>query len=401
MDAAFGAVVSGSFVLGHVLAGASDLMMTLLVVASSAGVPEGHVVTTRVTIVLIVVEFVGVGRLLSAVVAAGRLGRWWWDARWELCWWWSGVGVTTITSAATIIVVASATVVAWIVGRGCRWGYGRSLHGEECNLLLGCCKGCADFRYARECRLVVGIVRDLEITQLVVECRFDVGEGVVVGDGIGGSMISVCGHGSGTRLFTDNVCGGEVGLQCIPRAGCCCHSIPLNDRLAEHTRKLNCHDGSCYHLLHGEGRRCDDGRHITVFKAVKICLDGFGGIPRRSELCVVGVAFRRGWISVGGTECQEDGPGVMITAVCCSANEGTPRSGSAPAECPRDGYIKRCDDGACDGGLCLVCRFGSNVRGFGVSGFCGIEPELPMLAGVGRVGPGNGGLKCILGGLFG
>ena len=61
-----GADVSGGFVLGHILADASYLMIALLVVAGDAGVPQGDVVSAGETVVLVIVILVGVGRLRTA-----------------------------------------------------------------------------------------------------------------------------------------------------------------------------------------------------------------------------------------------------------------------------------------------------------------------------------------------
>ena len=54
--------MSGGFILGHVLAGASHLMITFAFVARSTGVPVGHVVSTRVAVVVVVEPLIWVGR---------------------------------------------------------------------------------------------------------------------------------------------------------------------------------------------------------------------------------------------------------------------------------------------------------------------------------------------------
>ena len=61
VDTLFGGEVAKGFVLANILASASGLVVGFGVVASGAGVPDGDVVATGETVVLVVEVFVGVG----------------------------------------------------------------------------------------------------------------------------------------------------------------------------------------------------------------------------------------------------------------------------------------------------------------------------------------------------
>ena len=160
---ALAACMSGGFILGHVLAGAPDLMMLVPVIAGGASMPQWDVISTGETIIQIIEMFVRIG-----VVPIVRGGGWdaschsrWcrWDARCGLAGW------------CHIVVVSSAIVVPIVtVGGGARDGVGlycraccRGLYREECELLLGCCQGGSEFSNARKCRLMVGIICHLQV----------------------------------------------------------------------------------------------------------------------------------------------------------------------------------------------------------------------------------------------
>ena len=49
----------------YVRARATLLMMVVAVVAGGAGVPDGHIVSARVAVVLVVVPFVAIGRVVA------------------------------------------------------------------------------------------------------------------------------------------------------------------------------------------------------------------------------------------------------------------------------------------------------------------------------------------------
>ena len=65
--------MAGRLILGYVLACAPLLMIAFVVVASGAGVPDGHVIPARVAVVVVVVPFIGVG-------CWGVAGCSWWNA---------------------------------------------------------------------------------------------------------------------------------------------------------------------------------------------------------------------------------------------------------------------------------------------------------------------------------
>ena len=71
VNSAFAAVMSGGFILGHVLAGAPDLMMLLPVIAGGASMPQWDVISTGETIIQIIEMFVRIG-----VVPIVRGGGW-------------------------------------------------------------------------------------------------------------------------------------------------------------------------------------------------------------------------------------------------------------------------------------------------------------------------------------
>ena len=193
--------MSGGLVLGHILAGASDLVIGPLVIAGGAGMPHGDVVSAGETVVLIIVVLVGVGRLRAAVAVVGYIG----GRRWNTasCWWsWCGDVVVASSTSATIVVASAAIVIVALVVSGWRGRRGwRDLDGEECDLLLGCRDGGTKFCHAGECRLMVGIVCKLEVGQFLIEGGFDVIEGVVVGDDVGGAVVSVDTGGARARLL--------------------------------------------------------------------------------------------------------------------------------------------------------------------------------------------------------
>ena len=163
VNGAFGASMPGGFTLGHILAGASDLVIGPLVIAGGAGMPQGDVVSAGETVVLIIVVFVGVGRLRAAVAVVGYIG----GCRWNTarCWWsWSSDVVVASSTSATMVVASSAIVVVALVVGGWQGRRGwRHLDGEECDLLLGCRDGGTKFCHAGKCRLMMGIVRELKV----------------------------------------------------------------------------------------------------------------------------------------------------------------------------------------------------------------------------------------------
>lgn len=61
MDVSFAYVVTGGFVGRNIGACASYLVMRFAVVACGAGVPDGHIVSTRIAVVVVIIPFVGVG----------------------------------------------------------------------------------------------------------------------------------------------------------------------------------------------------------------------------------------------------------------------------------------------------------------------------------------------------
>ena len=203
----------GGFILGYVLTGTPDLVMGPLVVAGGAGMPQGDVVSAGETVVLVIVVFVGVGRLCTAVaVIAAISGSGWNAARCLDSWWsWGCVVVAASSASATIVVASSTIVIVALVGGGlggrrvCR-----HLYGEECDLLLGCCDGGTKFCNACDCRLVVGIIRDVEVGQLLIEGGLDVIECIVIGNDVGGAVVSVDAGGARARLLPNDVCSGEV-----------------------------------------------------------------------------------------------------------------------------------------------------------------------------------------------
>ncbi len=149
--------MAGGLILGYVLAGASFLMIAFAGVASGAGVPDGHVISARVAIVVIVEPLVGVGWCVAPAPRPG-VGRGWWDAgngRWRSGGWWRIVVVASSPSAissASSSTSASTTIVALIGGCWwwcrrssicCGWGYCCWGSGEHCQLLLHGCQVCA------------------------------------------------------------------------------------------------------------------------------------------------------------------------------------------------------------------------------------------------------------------
>ena len=126
----------------------------------------------------------------------------------------------------------------------------------------------------------------------MIEGGFDVIECVVVGDDVGGAVVSVDTGGARARLLSNDVRSSEVRFERVPGAGGGRHAVPFDEGLTVEARELDGHDCPRTHLFHGVGRRGDDGRNIAVFEAVKICLEGFGWIPRGGKSCIVGVAFR-------------------------------------------------------------------------------------------------------------
>ena len=86
MDISFAGEMPGHFVGLDVGAGASLLVIAFAIVACCTGVPDGDIVSAGVTVVVVVVPFVGIGRVILAVVGwrrrrrnacrrAGRSGR--------------------------------------------------------------------------------------------------------------------------------------------------------------------------------------------------------------------------------------------------------------------------------------------------------------------------------------
>ena len=70
VNAMLGTDVSGGFILGHILVGASGLMIALLVIVGGASLPESNVVHAGEAIIEIILPFVGIGRLDAMVVVA-------------------------------------------------------------------------------------------------------------------------------------------------------------------------------------------------------------------------------------------------------------------------------------------------------------------------------------------
>ena len=150
--------MAGGLILGYVLAGASFLMIAFAGVASGAGVPDGHVISARVAIVVIVEPLVGVGWCVAPAPRPG-VGRGWWDAgngRWRSGGRWRIVVVASspsaIVSSASSSTSASTTIVAlrggcwWWCRRSsicCGWGHCCWGSGEHCQLLLHGCQVCA------------------------------------------------------------------------------------------------------------------------------------------------------------------------------------------------------------------------------------------------------------------
>ena len=75
MDVAFAWEMPGHFVGLDVGAGASLLMVAFAIVARCTGVPDGDIVSAGVTVVVVIVPLVGIGRVVLAVVGQHRR-RW-------------------------------------------------------------------------------------------------------------------------------------------------------------------------------------------------------------------------------------------------------------------------------------------------------------------------------------
>ena len=67
-------------------------------------------------------------------------------------------------------------------------------------------------------------------------------------------MVSIAACGACTRLFSDDVCSGEVHFQCVPCACCVWHAVPFDEGLTVEARELDSHDCPRNHLFHGVGR---------------------------------------------------------------------------------------------------------------------------------------------------
>ena len=122
--------MAGGLVLGHIVAGAPLLMIALAVVARGAGMPNGHVISAGVAVVVVVVPFVGVGLRTG--------GCCWWDAGCgssrsrrdgRRCWRVVGVASSSTSSSASS---SSAPIGVALVGMGSWWGYCWSGGGEHC-----------------------------------------------------------------------------------------------------------------------------------------------------------------------------------------------------------------------------------------------------------------------------
>ena len=68
------------------------------------------------------------------------------------------------------------------------------------------------------CGLVVGVVGRVEIGELVVERLFDVVEGVVVFDNVGGAVVPRVASSCSTGDEAEVVSGGKVRFECVPCA---------------------------------------------------------------------------------------------------------------------------------------------------------------------------------------
>lgn len=64
VDAMARAHMSHGCILGYIVVGALGLMIGFVPIAGGAGMPAGHIVTTHVTVVVVVVIFVQVGGMI-------------------------------------------------------------------------------------------------------------------------------------------------------------------------------------------------------------------------------------------------------------------------------------------------------------------------------------------------
>ena len=78
---------------------------------------------------------------------------------------------------------------------------------------------------------MIGIVGGMHLRELMRERRFDVVDGIVLRDGVGGRVISVGTCAASSGLLADDVGSGEMHLQCIPCLPCGDDAVPLDEGL--------------------------------------------------------------------------------------------------------------------------------------------------------------------------
>ena len=250
------------------------------------------------------------------------------------------------------------------------------------------------------CGLVVGIVGRMEIGELMVERLFDVVEGVVVFDDVGGAVISCVSGGCSAGDEAEVVCRREVGFEGIPRLVDGWFAFPFSEGLAVETRDLEGHDGHVHHLCHSVGRRGNDGSDKTVFEAVEVGFNGVRRVPRGTKKCVVGLFLGRRGAAVEGAERKEDGARVVVVAVRAGSHDGAGGVGTAfKFFGHRD--VEGVDDGLRHVELGEVFHFRRIVDGFGVAGELGVKANAAVRAWIGGICPGSGGFHGIFDRLLG
>ena len=235
----------------------------------------------------------------------------------------------------------------------------------------------------------------------MIERGLDVVECVIIVDGVGGTVVACSSRGSCARCNAGDVGGGEVGFEAVPSPRCRCNGIPFDEGLAVEARELDGHDGPVHHLFNSEGGRGDDGGNVAVFEAVKEGLDGGIAVPWGSKCRVVGLALHGGRDAVGGAEGQEDGAWVVVAAVRCRTDDGSPNGGGASLELLGYGDIQCGNDGTGDSSLGQICSLSCCISGFGVPRELRVKARLTMRAWVGRVQPWRGRLEGVFRWLFG
>ena len=110
VDVAFTGEMPGHFVGLDIGTGASFLMIALAIIASRTGMPDGHVVSTRVTVVMVVVPLVGIRRVLAVVGWRRRRRN---ACRRDVCGgcrWSSGIGLPLPTPVAVVASLCTGKV---------------------------------------------------------------------------------------------------------------------------------------------------------------------------------------------------------------------------------------------------------------------------------------------------